>query len=87
MAKNKDYKNTLSQLGEKLKKEPPTTPIQEVRPIDPGPATSTPKKEHHVNFWVPESLMIRLKIHAAKSGTTIKQMGVEALEEYLKKHE
>lgn len=93
MAKS-DYKKTMSELGAKLKDEPVKTPIQEVRPVEPArtaPAKTeineTPKKEAHVNFWVPDELMERLKIHAAKSRKTIKQIGVEALEQYLGKHE
>jgi 5,10-methylenetetrahydrofolate reductase len=77
----KEYKDSLKQLGDRLKNEPINTPIQEVRPVE-KPATA-PKQEAHVNFWVPDELMERLKIHAAKNKKTIKQIGIEAFEQYL----
>ncbi|GAB4042053.1 hypothetical protein [Spirosoma jeollabukense] len=90
----KEYKNTMKALSDKLNSEPIKTPIQEVRPVEsaaapsaPQPETvNTPRKETHVNFWVPEELMERLKIHAAKSKKTIKEIGNEALEAYLPKY-
>ncbi|ADB42940.1 hypothetical protein [Spirosoma linguale] len=90
----KEYKQTLKGLSEKLKSEPIKTPIQEVRPVEPeAPAKpqvevvnqASTKKEAHMNFWVPEGLMERLKIHSAINKKTIKQIGIEALEAYLSK--
>lgn len=84
MAKT-DYKKTMSELGAKLLTEKPQTPIQEVRPVSgaaPGKVNKA-KQETHVNFWVPDELMERVKIRAAKSRKSIKQIGVEALEQYL----
>ncbi|MCK8496031.1 hypothetical protein M0L20_29465 [Spirosoma sp. RP8] len=92
---SKQYKDSLKGLGERLKSEPPKTPIQEVRPVESQPApapvkTTTQgqkKKESHVNFWMPEELMERLKIYSAKSKKSIKQLGIEAIEEFLNKNE
>lgn len=90
MAKKTDYKLALNQLGDKLASEPVSLPIQEVRPVEPASAGAAPtekintaKKDSHINFWVPEELMERLKIHAARSKKTIKQIGIEALEQFL----
>ena len=94
MAKENAYKNTLSQLSDKLKSESPKTPIQEVRPVEQAPtvipvstATALNKGksagEAHLNCWIPNELMQQLKIHAAKSGKSIKQISIEALELYL----
>ena len=77
MNEKSDYQTNRQKLGEFLKNEPARTPIQEVRPIEPsGPLAPTPvvtdassppaKKDAHVNFWVSDELMERLKIHAVK---------------------
>lgn len=85
---SKQYKETMKGLGDRLKKEEVKIPIQEVRPVaDPAQASTTKPatpKEAHVNFWVPDKLMERIKIHAAVSRKSIKEIGIEALEMYLK---
>ncbi len=83
----KEYKNSLKQLGDRLKSEPAKIPIQEVRPVEEPKASANPKKDAHINFWVPDELMERLKIQGAKSKMKIKEMGIEAFEEYLTKRE
>ena len=89
MGKDNEYSNKLKQLGNRIKTEEPKLPIQEVRPVGAEPTktelSSSPKKEAHVNFWVPEELMEKLKIQSAISKKSIKQIGIEALEDYLKK--
>ncbi len=86
----KDYKGVMKGLSDKLKNEPSKTPIQEVRPVDPTgserPGVAAPvKDEVHINFWIPEELMVKLKVRAAESRKTIKQLGIEAIEEFLNK--
>lgn len=85
----KEYKDTMKQLGEKLKSEPPKVPIQEVRPVEPvaSPAYKVKTKkgeEAHFNFWADRSLMQRVKIHSAQTGKSIKDICIEALEQLLK---
>lgn len=91
-----NYKETMKGLSEKLKSQPPKTPIQEVRPVESQPiAGAAPAqkdtvepilpKEAHVNFWTSLDLMKRLKVYSAQSGKSIKQICTEALEAYLSK--
>lgn len=88
----KDYKETMKGLSEKLKSEPITTPIQEVRPVAPGSSMQDVKKaeidkgsEAHFNFWAPRSLMKRVKQHSLDSGMSIKEICITALEQFLSK--
>lgn len=86
----KDYNSNRQLLSERLKTETPKTPIQEVRPVE---ATSPPKEtpikveEAHVNFWAPSDLIKRVKMHSVTSGKSLKQISIEALEQYLAKNE
>jgi hypothetical protein len=87
----KEYKDTMKQLGDKLRSEPPKVPIQEVRPVEsiagavPTQKTKPTKSEEaHFNFWADKSLMQRVKIHSAKTEKSIKEICIEALEQYLK---
>jgi len=85
---SKDYQDNRKKLGAMLKSETPKTPIQEVRPVpSPEPVADAGHRSSHLNFWVEDQLMQRLKVYAAKSRKTIKQIGKEALEAYLKDHE
>lgn len=63
------------------KKKPIDQPLPQPSPLPEK--VNTARKEAHVNFWVPEELMEQLKIKAAKSRMTIKQIGIEAFEKYL----
>lgn len=91
MKEKNDYNANRKRLAAQLIAEPPKTPIQEVRPVEPVSTTkaddTTAKKDMHLNFWVDEQLMQRLKIHAVTNRKTIKQIGIQALEDYLNKHE
>ncbi|GAB3983481.1 hypothetical protein GCM10028806_56730 [Spirosoma terrae] len=86
---SKDYQENRKRLAESLKKDPPKTPIQEVRPVETEPvsppAKTTEKKpdEVHFNFWADRVLMQRVKIHCAKTGKSIKEVCTEALQAYL----
>jgi len=80
MADNKkQYEDKRSALAAKLKKQPDSLPIQEVRPVPSKPAT----EEVRINFNVPVDFARRLKVHAAESGTTIKDLMMKAYESYL----
>lgn len=39
--------------------------------------------ESHINFWVPDVLMEKIKIHSAKTKKSVKQIGIEALKAYI----
>lgn len=78
-----DYTENKEKLAERLKKVPAKIPIQEVRPI----VQKEENQKSHVNFWIPNDLMERLKIEGAKKKMTIKQIGIEAFNLYLQKKE
>ncbi|AXE21822.1 hypothetical protein DR864_28545 (plasmid) [Runella rosea] len=66
MSKEKEgYAENRSKLAEMIKKTPPKTNIQEVRPV----ATIAPKKEEesHVNIWIPKTLFMKLKMESART--------------------
>ena len=71
-------------MGDLIKQLPNTvTPIQEVRPVE-----SVAKKEETEDLarlssmWIPAGLNKRLKVHAAESGMTIREISIEAFELY-----
>ncbi len=70
-------------MGDLIKQLPATTtPIQEVRPV-----AETPKKEmedlvRFSSMWIPPVLAKRLKVHAAESGKTIREISIDAFELY-----
>lgn len=74
----KDYQDNRQKLAERIRKEPVQTPIQEVRPI------LEVKEESHINFWIPSSLMDSIKMLSIKQRKSIKQIGQEAFELYLR---
>lgn len=75
-----DYNEKRGKFAEMLKSKPVAVPVQEVRPVEVKPEK---EPEAHVNFWIPEPLMERIKLHAVKSKKSIKQIGIEAFEAYL----
>jgi len=76
-----NYKNKLGTLADKLRKERPATPIQEVHPVK----GSAVQKEAEVQFnnWIPRSLLKKLKAFGLESGQSLKEMNIQALEFYL----
>ena len=91
MAKAKgEYSDTMRKLSAMVKDKPVSTPIQEVRPVEPPTpqpvkANSKAAGKSHLNCWIPNELMQQLKFHAVRSGKSIKQISIEALEQYLPK--
>ncbi|WP_026632621.1 hypothetical protein [Dyadobacter alkalitolerans] len=79
---NKDYNENRSKLAGMIKEKPSTVPIQQVKPV----ASKEEKDESHLNFWIPTHLFNELKMHAVRTNSSIKQIGIEALEEYLKRN-
>jgi predicted ferric reductase len=78
-----DYTENKEKLAERLKNVPAKIAIQEVRPI----VQKEKNQKSHVNFWIPNDLMERLKIEGAKKKMTIKQIGIEAFNLYLQRKE
>ncbi|WP_138485048.1 hypothetical protein [Dyadobacter bucti] len=78
----KDYDENRSRLAGMIKSKPSTAPIQQVKPI----VSKEEKDESHLNFWIPTELFNELKMHAIRTGSSIKQVGIDALEAYLKQN-
>lgn len=81
-----DYNANKSKLSQLIREQPSTQPpIQEVRPVR-AETSSKPiavKSEAHLNFWVSDELMTRIKMHSVTSKKSVRQIGIEALEAYL----
>jgi NRPS condensation-like uncharacterized protein len=80
----KDHQENKKKLADMIQNQPAKLPIQEVKPVQ---QSKEQKKEAHMNFWIEEEIMERLKIHSIKSKKTIKQIAKEALSEYLEKYD
>lgn len=74
-----EYQDNRKKLAEMIRSEPTKTPIQQVKPV----ISKEDKSESHINFWIPSDLMEQLKLRAVKNKKSIKQIGIEAFEEYL----
>lgn len=82
MKKDKDYDENRSKLAGMIMNKPSAVPIQQVKPV----SSKEDKDESHLNFWIPTELFNELKIHAIRTGSSIKQVGIDALEAYLKQN-
>lgn len=78
---SKNYDENRSKLAEQIKNRPSIAPIQQVKPV----VSKQDKDVSHLNFWIPTELFNELKMHAIRTGSSIKQVGIDALESYLKK--
>jgi hypothetical protein len=76
-----DYKSKLGNLADKLKKEEPKTPIQEVAPVKTQPTDKEP--EGQLNVWIPRKLLKRMKTHGVEEELSLKEITILALEKYL----
>ncbi len=75
-----DYKNKLGSLADKLKKESPKTPIQQVQPVN-----QEPPKEQEVQFnnWIPRSLLKQIKTYGIEHDMSLKEINIRSLKEFL----
>jgi hypothetical protein len=76
-----DYKNRLGSLADKLKKDPPKTPVQEVQPVKAVPAPQ--ESDVQFNNRIPKGLLKRLKAFGLDSDESLKDINIKALELYL----
>ena len=76
-----DYKDKLSGLADKLKKDSPKTPIQEVQPI--RQATAIKEDEAQLNVWIPKALLKRVKSYGVEYDTSLKDISIDALKFFL----
>jgi hypothetical protein len=76
-----DYKKKLGGLADKLKREPPSTPIQEVHPVKEAP---NPKKaEAQLNVWIPKGLLKKMKSYGLENDLSLKDINILALQFFL----
>jgi len=75
-----DYKNKLGSLADKLKKEAPKTPIQEVLPVK---VTAAQEPKVQFNNRIPKGLLKRLKAAGLDEDISLQELTIQALENYL----
>jgi hypothetical protein len=76
-----DYKKKLGGLADKLKKDPPKTPIQEVHPVK---SVEDPKEaEAQLNVWIPKSLLKKMKGYGIEHDLSLKDINIQALQSFL----
>jgi len=49
----------------------------------PVQMTANPKEEQQLNVWIPKDLMKRLKVKGVETDQSLKEMVIEALEQFL----
>ena len=76
-----DYKNKLGSLADKLKKEQPKTPFQQVLPVKAETVPNEP--EVQFNNRIPKGLLKRLKTLGLEFDESLKDINIRALELYL----
>lgn len=76
-----DYKNKLGNLADKLKKEPPQTPIQEVHPVKMDQVDK--EEEAQLNTWIPKGLLKRMKSYGIDEDLSLKDINILALKYFL----
>lgn len=76
-----DYKDKLGGLADKLKKDKPKTPIQEVHPIRQSGALK--EEEAQLNVWIPRALLKRVKSYGVEYDTSLKDISIDALKLFL----
>jgi len=76
-----DYKNKLGNLADKLKKEPPQTPIQEVHPVKMDQVDK--EEEAQLNTWIPKGLLKRMKSYGIDEDLSLKEINILALKYFL----
>jgi hypothetical protein len=76
-----DYKDKLGGLADKLKKEHPKTPLQEVHPI--RQSTAIKEEEAQLNTWIPKALLRRMKSYGVENDASLKDINIDALRYFL----
>ncbi len=76
-----DYKKKLGGLADKLKKDPPNTPIQEVHPVKI--VEETKESEAQLNVWIPKSLLKKMKGYGLEHDLSLKDINILALQSFL----
>jgi hypothetical protein len=80
MAKNSAFSDKLQGFADRVKTEPVQLPVQKVTPVQ---GTASPKEEQQLNVWIPKDLMKRLKVKGAETDQSLKEMVIEALNQFV----
>ncbi|WP_147322089.1 hypothetical protein [Mucilaginibacter conchicola] len=75
------YKDRLGNLADKLKREAPQTPLQEVNPVKEPDLLK--EEEAQLNVWIPRSLLKQMKVHGLENDLSLKDISIRALQTYL----
>jgi hypothetical protein len=75
------YKDKLGGLADKLKKDTPKTPIQEVHPIRQSAVVK--EDEAQLNVWIPKTLLKRMKSYGIEYDASLKDISIDALKFFL----
>lgn len=76
-----DYKNKLGNLADKLKKDTPKIPIQEVHPVKA--IEPDKEKEAQLNTWIPKGLLKRMRSYGIDNDLSLKDINILALKFFL----
>ncbi|MGI4806463.1 MAG: hypothetical protein ACRYFL_16965 [Janthinobacterium lividum] len=76
-----DYKNKLGGLADRLKKEEPKMPIQEVSPVKNKVIEKEP--EGQLNVWIPKTLLKKMKTYGVNQEKSQKDIVILALKKFL----
>ena len=76
-----DYKDKLGGLADKLKKDTPKTPIQEVHPVRQN--VTAKEDEAQLNVWIPKGLLKRMKSYGVEYDYSLKDISIDALKFFL----
>lgn len=72
-------------MGDLIKNMPvDATPIQEVRPVEPVSKKEAEDLTRFSAMWIPADLNKKLKVHAAETGKTIREISIDAFEAYFR---
>lgn len=80
MAKKTAYESKLQGFADRVKTEPVQLPVQKVTPVQ---EVSSPKEEQQLNVWIPKDLMKRLKVKGVESDQSLKEMVIDALNQFV----
>lgn len=76
-----EYKNKLGEMAERLKKQEPRPPLQEISPVK---VVSAEKNiEAQLNVWIPKDLIKKMKTYGIERELTQKEIAILALESFL----
>lgn len=85
MGKSTAYADRLQGFADRVKTEPVQLPVQKVTPVEPSdqPSATQAKEEQQLNVWIPKDLMKRLKVKGAETDQSLKDMVIEALNQFI----